>query len=105
MSLIAQKKFVEMFRTRVLIPAVGKNVDREQARDVIKGLADLITEILLRHDKVNFGRLGMFKAKKMPAGPRWNPATATKFTVGPHFKFVFVFSKCFKALIKEFESQ
>lgn len=96
--LITQKEFYALLNEHVFKPNFGEPFNFREAKEIVHGIADIISEITLNGDSVRLGRLGTFQCHITPPGQRWNPTKKKKFRVPKRRKLTFKASKSTRRL-------
>lgn len=90
---VKQDEFYDQLNKTVFMPVLGMELNRQQAKDLVFGIADQISVIVLGGGKVRMGKIGIFKPHVTPPGQRWDPTTKTKFQGEEKVKLAFKASK------------
>lgn len=93
---VKQDEFYDHLNKTVFLPVLGIELSRPAIKDIIGGIADQISVIVLGGGKVRMGKIGIFKPHVTPPGPRWNPQSKTKFEEGEKVKLAFKASRSSK---------
>jgi nucleoid DNA-binding protein len=95
---VKQDEFYDQLNKSVFLPVLGHELSRQQAKDLVFGIADQISVIVLGGGKVRMGKIGIFKPHVTPPGQRWDPTTKTKFQAQERVKLAFKASKSSKRI-------
>lgn len=90
---VKQDEFYDQLNKTVFMPVLGMELNRQQAKDLVFGIADQISVIVLGGGKVRMGKIGIFKPHVTPPGQRWDPTKKTKFQGEEKVKLAFKASK------------
>jgi nucleoid DNA-binding protein len=95
---VRQESFYDHLNQTVFKPVLGIELSRQAVKDIVCGIADQVSIVVLSGGKVRLGRLGTFMSRTSPAGPRYNPQTKSTFQVPERVKLVFRVSKVIQKL-------
>lgn len=93
---VKQDEFYDHLNKTVFMPVLGIELSRQAIKDIIGGIADQISVIVLGGGKVRLGKIGIFKPHVTPSGPRWNPRSKTSFQAEEKVKLAFKASRSSK---------
>jgi nucleoid DNA-binding protein len=77
--MVKQEEFYDHLNKTVFLPVLGVELSRQAVKDIIGGIADQISVIVMAGGKVRLGKIGLFKLHITPPGERWDPRSKTKF--------------------------
>ena len=97
---IKQDEFYDHLNKTVFIPELGVELSRQTVKNIVAGIADQISAIVLGGGKVKLGKIGIFKPHVTPPGPRWNPKSQTSFQAEEKVKLAFKASRSSKRVFK-----
>jgi len=86
---VRQDEFYDHLNATVFKPILGFEITRQAARDIVFGIADQISILVMNGGKVRMGKIGVFRPHVTPPGSRWNPVTRKKFKVSEKVKLAF----------------
>lgn len=90
---VKQDEFYDHLNKTVFMPVLGIELSRQAIKDIIGGITDQISVIVLGGGKVRLGKIGIFKPHVTPPGPRWNPRSKTSFHAEEKVKLAFKASR------------
>lgn len=99
-SVVKQDEFYDHLNKTVFIPVLGVELSRQAIKDIIGGIADQISVIVLGGGKIRLGKIGIFKPHVTPPGLRWDPRSKTKFKVEERVKLAFKPSRSSKRVFE-----
>ena len=98
--LVSQDELFAHLNDRVFAPNLGQPLTFQQIKNIVHGMADVFSEIVLEGKNVRFGRMGIFRSHTTPPGKRWNPAKKKTFKVPKQRKLTFRASKSTRVLFE-----
>jgi nucleoid DNA-binding protein len=98
--LVGQDELFAHLNERVFVPNIGQPLTFQQIKNIVHGMADVFSEIVLEGKGVRFGRMGTFRCHTTPAGMRWDPSKQKKFKVSKQCKLAFRASKSTRHLFQ-----
>lgn len=98
--LVGQDELFAHLNNRVFTPNIGHPLTFQQIKNIVHGMADVFSEIVLEGKGVRFGRMGIFRCHITPPGKRWNPAKKKTFKVPKKRKLAFRASKSTRRLFE-----
>lgn len=86
---VRQDEFYDHLNKTVFVPVLGAELSRQAVKDIVFGIADQISYIVLAGGRVRMGKIGTFKPHVTPSGQRWNPQTQTNYEAPEKVKLAF----------------
>lgn len=74
-QVIPRRDLLEHLNATVFGPALKAELKSEKVKEIVDGISEAYMTLLLAGADVKFGRLGIFRARTLPAGTRRNPRT------------------------------
>ena len=73
--IIPRRDFLDHLNAVIYGPVLGRELRHEKLKEIVDGETEAILALLMAGADVKFGRLGIFRSRVLPAGPRRNPRT------------------------------